>query len=37
MTEQEINAESNLDVAASHVVFVALQGEVPVFCVDETN
>lgn len=37
ITEQEINAESNLDVAAAHVVLVALQGKVPVFWVDEAN
>lgn len=37
ITEQEINAESNLDVAAAHVVLVALQGKVPVLWVDEAN
>lgn len=37
MSEQEVNSESNLDVAAAHVVLVALQRQVPVFWVDEAN
>lgn len=37
MSEQEVNAEINLDVAAAHVVLVALQCQVPVFGVDEAN
>lgn len=33
----ELNVDSNLDVAAAHVVLVALQRQVPVLRVDETN
>lgn len=37
MTEQEGSCESDLDVAAAHVVLVTLQCEISVFWVDETN
>lgn len=37
ISELEINSGSNLNVAAAHVVLVALQGKVPVLRVDETN
>lgn len=37
MTEQDIKAESHLNVAVAHVVLVSLQSEVSVFRVNETH